>query len=332
MAELQFDSTFPTTANAGETLSAGFDTSAINFTFSTASGTAQVANTNFIMAGTDPNFGGLSVTGVGTLALTNGNQFDGLQLNFTSGKGGDGISGSLSALAFTTGGRTIALSAGNGWSTTSKVTSVQFTISSSGSFVLDSLTTNQIVCFLEGTAIATPEGACPVETLKAGDTILTAAGQETEVRWVGALPVDTRLSLPRAVNPIRIRAGALAEGMPARDLYVSPDHALLIGGVLIDAGALVNGSTISQVARMSIDGFTYYHIDTGTHQALLAEGTPAETFVDYASRALFDGAGEYGPRTVKEMDLPRISASRLVPGHVWAAITARACLLMPEAA
>ncbi|KMW57739.1 hypothetical protein AIOL_002706 [Candidatus Rhodobacter oscarellae] len=52
--------------------------------------------------------------------------------------------------------------------------------------------------------------------------------------------------------------------VPSRDLYVSPDHAVEIDGVLINAMALDNGTTITQVAKMPLDGFTYYHVETET--------------------------------------------------------------------
>ena len=51
---------------------------------------------------------------------------------------------------------------------------------------------------------------------------------------------------------------------------------------------------------------------------ILANGTPAETYVDYVGRRAFDNYAEYiglfgAERVIDEMPLPRISASRLVP-------------------
>jgi len=48
----------------------------------------------------------------------------------------------------------------------------------------------------------------------------------------------------QAPLPIRIKAGVLEVNVPARDLLLSPDHALLIDDVLIRVGALVNGICI----------------------------------------------------------------------------------------
>jgi hypothetical protein len=51
---------------------------------------------------------------------------------------------------------------------------------------------------------------------------------------------------PKEILPICIWAGALADNIPRRDLWVSPHHAMFctdenLGGVLIEAKNLVNG-------------------------------------------------------------------------------------------
>lgn len=174
---------------------------------------------------------------------------------------------------------------------------------------------NALLCFTGGTNIATPTGAVPVEELTEGDMVLTADGRETPVRWLGRSPVDTRLAHPARVNPIRITAGALGNGLPRRDLRLSPDHAIEIDGTLCNAGALVNGSTIWQERGKMPDGFAYYHVETDAHELLLAEGVAAESFIDYAGRDSFENSGE-ATAHIREMDLPRISSARLVPGHI----------------
>ena len=182
-----------------------------------------------------------------------------------------------------------------------------------------------ISCFCAGTAIATPEGPRAVETLAPGDRLLTFAGEMTTVRWLGEQPVNVRLSHPAKVNPIRITAGALADGAPARDLFLSQDHAIAIDGMLINAGALVNGRSIYQVPDMPLDGFTYYHVETDAHELILAENTPAESFIDYAGRDSFVNGEERAEEPpIHEMDLPRISDARLVPEAVRERLAARA--------
>lgn len=200
-----------------------------------------------------------------------------------------------------------------------------FTPSAGGTFdffVINSLTAT-INCFTAGTRIATPEGPRDVETLQAGDMVLTASGEAQPVKWLGYSHINTRLMHPAKVNPICITAGALGGGLPRRDLLISADHAIEIEGVLYNAGTLVNGTTIYQKSQMPRAGFTYYHVETEAHELLVAEGVPAESYIDYASRDSFDNGDETEARMIAEMPLPRISAARLVPPQVRAALAGR---------
>ena len=194
-------------------------------------------------------------------------------------------------------------------------TGVRFGVSSAGggAIVAKSITVNNLNCFCTGTLIDTPSGKRPVEELTAGDVVLTAEGKETTVHWLGQQFVDTKLRHPKMVNPICITAGALGGGLPERDLFLSQDHAVAIDGTLYNAGALVNGETIYQVAEMPLDGFTYYHVETDAHELLVAEGVAAESYIDYAGRDGFDNAEAGTGREITEMDLPRVSTSRMVP-------------------
>jgi hypothetical protein len=90
------------------------------------------------------------------------------------------------------------------------------------------------------------------------------------------------------VAPIRIRAGALAENTPHRDLLVSPDHCLFLAGRLVPARLLVNGTTIRPETRLA--EVTYFHVELEDHDVLLAEGAPAESWLDTGNRAWFENA------------------------------------------
>ncbi len=107
-----------------------------------------------------------------------------------------------------------------------------------------------VVCFAEGTRIATPEGARPVEALRMGDLVIAVEGGQPRprrVRWVGHRRLDLAAHpRPECAAPIRFRKGAFGDGLPCRDLLVSPDHALLIDGRLVPAKLLINGMTIVQ--------------------------------------------------------------------------------------
>ena len=203
----------------------------------------------------------------------------------------------------------------NGAAFSDQVTGIQFQLSGVFDFAALRTLNLSINCYTAGTMMSTPHGPRAVETLTAGDMVLTADGRETPVTWLGRQPVNTRLAHPAKANPIRITAGALGNGLPERDLRLSPDHAICIDGLLINAGALVNGSTIYQEQGKLPDSFTYYHIETEAHELLLAEGVAAESFIAYAGRDTFEN-GDEATVHIPEMDLPRISAARLVPEHI----------------
>jgi collagen type I alpha len=169
-----------------------------------------------------------------------------------------------------------------------------------------------IPCFAEGTRLLTTEGDVAVEDLREGDLLIPARGGACEpVVWIGRRRVRT-LAHPRPhdVNPVRIAAGAFGPGRPARALTLSPDHAVFAGGVLIPVRYLVNGATIVQTPVAAV---TYYHVELARHDVVLAEGLPAETYLDTGNRSAFANGG------AAAMAHPDFSARAL---DVWAA---RAC-------
>ena len=150
-------------------------------------------------------------------------------------------------------------------------------------------------CYLAGTAIATEDGARPIETLAIGDRLRTAAGALRPIRWIGKRFYRGPFAAANPdAQPIRIAAGALDAGVPRRDLFVSADHALLLDGTLIPAGALVNGVSITRAT--GIDPICYYHVELDRHDVILAEGAAAESFVDCDSRGRFHNAAEFTAR------------------------------------
>ncbi|GAN80978.1 Hint domain-containing protein [Acidocella aminolytica] len=183
-------------------------------------------------------------------------------------------------------------------------------------------------CFCAGTLISTPNGDRPVETLEAGDLVLTVDGDAVPVRWIGRRAVEPRFADPLRSQPIRIRQGALGNGLPARDLLVSPDHAMFLDGLLVQAGAMVNGVSILRETRMT-QRFTYYHIETPDHSLILAEAAPTETFVDNVDRMAFDNWAEYEAldserAPVMEMPYGRVKSARQLPVRLRAKLNSSA--------
>jgi hypothetical protein len=191
-----------------------------------------------------------------------------------------------------------------------------------------------VYCFLAGTRIGTPTGSVAVEELLVGSLVLTAAGRTVPVRWLGRQTVLSAFGPDVTRWPVRLAAGALGPDRPAGDLCVTSDHALLLDGVLVQAGALVNGTTVRRMTVADLgDSYTVFHVETENHDLILAEGVPAETFVDNVSRRRFDNYAEFvalygdsGPGGA-EMDRPRIKSARQLPQSIRRQISDRASVL-----
>ena len=147
-------------------------------------------------------------------------------------------------------------------------------------------------CFVTATKIATSRGDVAVEDINVGDLVVTSSREYRPIRWIGHRTVNPRaFHDPASAMPIRIVAHAFAENRPARDLVVSPGHSLcvdVVGEVLIPAVALVNGSTIVQE---DADHVTYWHVELDSHDILLAENMPAESYLEMGNRGFFAEAG-----------------------------------------
>ncbi len=137
---------------------------------------------------------------------------------------------------------------------------------------------DEVVCFLAGTRIETPDGPCPVESLTPGQQVLTLDQGAQTVRWIGRSSV---CGLGR-LAPVCIRAGSFGND---RDLFLSPNHRVLLRSstaelwfgqpeVLVPAKALVDGLRIRTVPMRRAD---YLHIMLDAHQMVFSEGIATET-------------------------------------------------------
>ncbi len=146
-------------------------------------------------------------------------------------------------------------------------------------------------CFTPGTRCAAPHGDVLVEDVRVGDELLVQTGLQLVPRpvvWVGSRCITPKhLSSPELSAPIRISASAIADGVPARDVVISPDHRILVAGHLVPSRLLVNEMSIRRepFARP----ITYLHIEFATHSVMIVEGMPAESFLDEQNdRSFFD--------------------------------------------
>jgi fibronectin-binding autotransporter adhesin len=249
-------------ASAG-TLS-GFGTSITNF-----SALQFDAGAAWTVSGTD------SASGLGTIAITglaNGDTID--------------LTGFL-ASGDTFANNTLVLTGAGGAEDTLAIqgafTSSSFQLSKDGNGGTDI-----VVCFCAGTMIATPAGEVRVEKLNIGDMVLTAQNGPRLVKWIGNGKVLATRGRRTAATPVIVRKGALADNVPNADLRVTKAHSLYIDDVLIPVEYLVNHQTILWDDRaQEVD---IYHVELDSHDVLIANGAPAESYRDDGNRWLFQNA------------------------------------------
>lgn len=157
------------------------------------------------------------------------------------------------------------------------------------------------VCFAAGTLIESEGGPVPVETLQAGDRVATLDNGFQPVRWIES----SDQSLPKLRNnpklwPVRIRAGALGPDCPRRDLFVSQQHRILVGGAQVEMlfgtdEVLASAKSLCHLSGIEIcaptDSLTYVHLLLDRHEILEAEGAPAESLF-LGEEALFSLTSE----------------------------------------
>ena len=81
-----------------------------------------------------------------------------------------------------------------------------------------------------------------------GDLLPTVFGRIYSIQWIGRYSLkmnDPTKAWGKKLLPVRVARSALSLDDPCADLYVTREHALLIDGVLVTAGSLINGTTIT---------------------------------------------------------------------------------------
>jgi len=120
---------------------------------------------------------------------------------------------------------------------------------------------SEILCLLENTLIITRLGEKPVQNLVIGDEVLVESGEYVKLRWIGVQTIAPAFA-GRDSWPVKISEGALGYNSPDKDLYISQDHAIFFEGLLIVAGALINGTTIT-LEKPTESTIKYYGLDLG---------------------------------------------------------------------
>lgn len=145
----------------------------------------------------------------------------------------------------------------------------------------------QVVCFVAGTMIATPRGERAVEALSIGDQVTTRDGHMRPIRWIGRSRVFFSDGNLDKLRPVRIAAGALGNGFPEADLFVSRQHRVLLQSKI--AMRMFGTDEVLTAAKNLIglvDGVDvvedtasveYLHVLLDRHELLLANGAWAES-------------------------------------------------------
>jgi hypothetical protein len=159
-------------------------------------------------------------------------------------------------------------------------------------------------CFLKGTMIRTADGDRKIEDLALGYLLPTAFGGPCPIQWIGRYRFrksDRAKPWVKDVLPVRVARSALGPDLPRADLYVTKGHALLIDGVLVTAGSLINGTTITVYNAQELDELEFFHVKLERHDVVYAEGAPCETVRDVDENAVnfAEYLSLYGPPTTQ---------------------------------
>lgn len=175
------------------------------------------------------------------------------------------------------------------------------TVPGGGTITVEGLTPAEVIsqievaCVMRGTLVRTPAGEVPVETLAIGDTVVTIDGAAEKIKWIGrrayARPF---LRYSGKIAPIMFEPGSIGPNQPARELYVSPEHAVYVDNVLVPAKLLQNGTTIRQIS--DFDEVEYFHLEFDEPQVILTNSAPTESYVDTGNRRMFANYRDYVSR------------------------------------
>lgn len=154
-----------------------------------------------------------------------------------------------------------------------------------------------VPCFTPGSMVSTPTGLIRVQDLRVGDRVMTRDNGLQDIRWIGRKDLTrAALSADARFRPIRIRKGALGDGMPMTDMMVSPNHRMLITGpqlavnfgeeeMLVAAKHLVGLPGVEMVDARDV---SYLHLLCDRHEVLMVDAVWTESFQpgDYAMNGL----------------------------------------------
>ena len=106
-------------------------------------------------------------------------------------------------------------------------------------------------------------------------------------------------------------------------MWLSPDHAVYIDNVLIPIRTLIDGVSVVQEP---VDSITYFHVELSRHDAIQANGLPAESYLDTGNRSDFENGGPaqtLHPDFAQAVWHAKACAPQITHGPIHAAVVAR---------
>lgn len=194
-----------------------------------------------------------------------------------------------------------------------------------------------LVCFAGSTQIETPSGRMTASDIRVGDMIITAQGA-LPVRWVGRRRVSTaQMAENPKYRPVKICAGALGQGLPLADLWVSRQHRMLVSSPICQrmfgqADTLVAAIKLTALPGIHLDNdiaeIVYVHLLFDDHEVVFAEGAPTESLLLHSQSvaALSPEAREEIRLLFPDIDVgpdARPQARLILKGHRQARLTDR---------
>ncbi|AWD23698.1 hypothetical protein B6K69_17875 (plasmid) [Fuscovulum blasticum] len=144
-----------------------------------------------------------------------------------------------------------------------------------------------VPCFTRGTMILADGGDVAIEDLRQGDLIMTLDSGPQPILWIGRVLIGAAdLARHPHLKPIRIKCGALGDGLPRADLVVSPQHRVLVRSAIVErmfgkAEVLVAAKHLTGLAGVDVaedaEPVEYWHFLLGKHHIVLSNGAPTES-------------------------------------------------------
>ncbi|QFQ88079.1 hemolysin [Paracoccus kondratievae] len=182
------------------------------------------------------------------------------------------------------------------------------------------LSDDEVFCFVAGTLIETENGFVPVETLQVGDKVMTRDNGLQPIRWIGSIKLKAAaLKASPKLMPIRIRAGALGDGVPSSDLLVSPQHRVLVRSKIAQKMFGTMEVLVAAKQLLQLDGVDiatdlaeveYFHILFERHEVVNSNGALTESL--YTGPQALRSVGKAAREEIFAL-FPQLSDADFVP-------------------